>query len=70
VRGPFVIKRNGSIAWTQGREDGSVEVRIDDVDGERVADTGQVALGSLAMSADRTRVSWVNAGAPRQAPIF
>jgi hypothetical protein len=70
VRGPFVIKRNGSIAWTMGRDDGTtVELTIDDSGGERLADSGSVELESLALSADRTRVTWVNAGTVREAAI-
>jgi hypothetical protein len=70
VRGPFVIKRNGSIAWTMRRDDGTtVELTIDDSGGERLADSGSIELESLALSADRTRVTWVNAGTVREAAI-
>jgi hypothetical protein len=70
----FVVKRNGSVAWT------AVGVRGEDVTvwkldlgatGPQQLDRGSaIDYRSLRLSADRRSVHWRNAGAERTAPLI
>jgi len=76
----IVVKRNGSVAWIQAS---IVQPPRDSTEAWRELHKGEVAAvedtlldrsaaidpESLALSADRTTVSWTRGGQPRQAPI-
>jgi hypothetical protein len=75
----IVVKRNGSAAWVQASVVQSPaegqpvrEVRkgeVGEVDDELLDRSAGVVPESLALSADRTTVSWTRDGAQRSAPI-